>query len=131
MTKSTEPRLIPAIGDMQEAWQLYQMQGTNACVPWFLMTSYLYYQHDISLIPDARFDEMCHDMLQRWDEIEHPNKSLIRKEDLVAGTGYYLKEEDLPNIIKSSAIYLARHFGFLKAVKPRKAPKKRRKAKKA
>lgn len=76
-------------------------------VPWFLMASYLYYLHDLSLLSDALYDELAKDMLARWDEIKHPHKRLITPEALKAGSLYQLKEEDYPNLTKNAAAHLA------------------------
>lgn len=75
-------------------------------VPWYLMSSYLYYGHDLSLITDELYDKIAKDMLAKWDEIEHQHKHLITPDDLKAGTLYRLREEDYPNMTKNAAAHL-------------------------
>lgn len=76
-------------------------------VPWYLMASYLYYVHDMSLLSDALYDQLAKDMLARWDDLKHPHLSLITKDDLKAGTLFRLAEEDYPNLTKDAAAHLA------------------------
>lgn len=78
-------------------------QNGNMAIPWFLMTSYLYYRHDVSLLSDELFDEMAKGMLTHWDALEHRHKALISIEDLRAGTGYALDWDALPGIVKAAA----------------------------
>lgn len=75
-------------------------------VPWYLMASYLYYVHDVSLLTDALYDQLAKDMLAKWGDIKHQHKHLITPEDLKAGTLYRLKEEDYPNMTKNAAAHL-------------------------
>lgn len=71
-------------------------------VPHFLMCSYLYYELDISPIPDEQFDRMAKRLLNLWDTVEHRHKHLITREDLAAGTGFAIK--DYPTIVQFAAI---------------------------
>lgn len=57
----------------------------------YLMSSYLYYVEDAHVLTDTQFDELCKELLDRWDEITHPHKSLTTRDDLAAGTGYAIK----------------------------------------
>tara|TARA_A100001201_G_scaffold69292_1_gene63996 strand:- start:149 stop:442 length:294 start_codon:yes stop_codon:yes gene_type:complete len=75
----------------------------NMLVPIFLMTSYLYYIKDESVIPDEVYDSLCKRLLDRWNKIEHFHKHLISKEALSAGTGFNMKETDYPERVKSAA----------------------------
>ena len=74
-------------------------------VPYYLMLSYLYYEKDITLIDDTEFDQMCKTLLEKYDEVEHMHKHLVKKENLTAGTGYDIK---YTNMIKDSAMELQR-----------------------
>ena len=74
-------------------------------VPYYLMLSYLYYEKNISLIDDTEFDQMCKTLLEKYDEVEHMHKHLVKKENLTAGTGYDIK---YTNMIKDSAMELQR-----------------------
>lgn len=69
----------------------------------FLIHSYLYYILDSSLITDEEFDELCKDLHDRWDEVEHPHKHLIKKEDLLAGSGYAIPIHKYPMTAKHIA----------------------------
>lgn len=96
----------------------------NAIVAWWLMASYLYYHTDQVLITDGCFDELCRDLLARWDEIEHPHKHLIDRAALEAGTGYHLREADYPRMVIGAAATLVEYGppdDFAHAADPRLA----------
>ena len=78
----------------------------NMLVPWYLMASYLYYIKDESLLSDAFYDEICKRLAVLYDNITHVHKHLIDKNQLSAGTGYYLSEECYPNMVKCAALSL-------------------------
>lgn len=80
-------------------------------VAWYLMTSYLYYKHDISLLPDDDYDRLCKRLLDGWSSIDHFHKHLLDIESLMAGTGYSLKE--YPKLTMSAAHMLAVEDGHL------------------
>jgi len=64
----------------------------------YLMCSYAYYVDDEPLISDAEYDELAKFILENWDAIDHPHKSHVTKDDLIAGT--FLGE--YPNMIKGA-----------------------------
>jgi hypothetical protein len=80
----------------------------NAIVPWWLMASYLYYHHDVSLLSDAYYDKLARDMASTWDALEHPHKHLIGTEDLKAGSLYGLELARYPLSTRYAAAVLAR-----------------------
>ncbi len=85
---------------------MYDMQkriGTewNMLVPWYLMTSYLYYKEDQSIITDSDYDWLCLKLSEEWDNITHVHKKYIDKDSLSAGTGYALNE--YPERVKGAA----------------------------
>ena len=80
-------------------------KNPNMLIPYYLMFSYLYYEKDITLIDDEEFDQMCKTLLEKYDEVEHINKDLVKKENLTAGTGYDIK---YTNMIKDCAMELQR-----------------------
>lgn len=86
----------------------------NLLVPWYLMASFLYYHHDLSILTDSQFDRICVRLLSRWRVITHRHKHLIDKESLAAGTGYDIRVERLPLICQSSAWAVARKLGLVK-----------------
>lgn len=93
--------------------QIENYQGVS--IPWYLMSSWLYYEHDISLLIDEDYDKLCIFILERWDSIEHRHKHLLDRDSLKAGTGYSLKE--YPTITTSAAVRLAtedKHFKWHK-----------------
>lgn len=80
----------------------------NMAVPWYMILSFLYYVHDISLVPDEDYDKLCKLLLEQYDGLNHRHKGLVDKDALAAGTGYHLAESDYPSICKASAILLAK-----------------------
>ncbi len=60
-------------------------------VPYYLMHSYLYYVMNEPIISDIEYDELCKELKDKWDSIEHYHKHLIDKQSLGAGTGYQLE----------------------------------------
>jgi NAD-dependent DNA ligase len=65
-------------------------QSINMSVPFYLMAAYAYYKEDDPIISDQSFDKLAKLMFERWDEIKHMHKRMIKKDDLEAGT--YLGE---------------------------------------
>ena len=60
-------------------------------IPWFLMSSYAYYEENNPIFSDYFFDNLTRDMIEYWNELKHQHKHLISLDDLSAGTymGYY------------------------------------------
>jgi len=79
----------------------------NMLVPWYLMTSYMYYNRDISLLSDGLFDDVCKKLYERWAELDHPHKHLIDFDQLSAGTGFALEFEQFPSLIINAAVRAA------------------------
>ena len=73
----------------------------NRLVPYYLMSSYLYYEHDVNIFTDHEFDAICVRLLNEFDNITHMHKHLLDKDSLRAGTGYDLK---YTNMVKHAAI---------------------------
>tara|TARA_B100000925_G_scaffold212128_1_gene161828 strand:- start:10282 stop:10545 length:264 start_codon:yes stop_codon:yes gene_type:complete len=63
----------------------------NRMMAYFLMSSYLYYEKDKSVLTDFQFDNLCEKLIEKWNEITHPHKKLVNIDDLKAGTGYRIK----------------------------------------
>lgn len=89
--------------DWDQQCRALTQRNRNLLVPWYLMTSYLYYVKDKSVVSDRTYDDLCKRLLAEWNWIEHRHKDLIDREALAAGTGYYIKESDYPLIVKSAA----------------------------
>ncbi len=78
-----------------------QNLSPNRLVPYYLMSSYLYYHADAQVLTDDQYDQICKRLLFEWDNVEHMHKHLITKSDLDAGTGYAIK---YTNMIKGAAM---------------------------
>ena len=81
----------------------------NLLVPYYLMSSYLYYKEDKAVLLDSEFDLVCQRLLDEWDNIVHWHKELINKDDLSAGTGYAIGE--YPNRVKYAALSFYSKYG--------------------
>tara|TARA_Y100001937_G_scaffold97259_1_gene132431 strand:- start:684 stop:968 length:285 start_codon:yes stop_codon:yes gene_type:complete len=73
----------------------------NRLVPYFLMSSYLYYVHNKSVLTDNQFDNLCKRLDDNWDNITHVHKELISRQDLKVGSGYAI---NYTNMIMNSAL---------------------------
>lgn len=82
----------------------------NLCVSWYIISSYLYYQKDISIIADSSFDYICKRLLSEWDNITHIHKKFIDKQSLSAGSGFDL---EYPKMAISSSLYIAEKRNLL------------------
>lgn len=82
----------------------------NLMIPWLLMASYLYYHNNQSMFSDDYYDALSKELLLKWDQVEHPHKHLITKDDLMAGSLYKLKELDYPSMCKAGALFLMREL---------------------
>jgi len=56
----------------------------------YIAASHLYYEKNFSVMSDIEFDMLCMDLYGQFEEITHWAKSLIDKDALLAGTGFYL-----------------------------------------
>ncbi len=69
-----------------------------------LMASYLYYCHDVAMMPDEEFDKLCKLLLEHLDELTHPHEFLLGREALEAGSLYYMREHDYPPMVCMAAV---------------------------
>lgn len=95
-------------------------------VQFFLMCSYLYYLHDISLMSDHEYDAVCRRLDKEWDLITHPHKQFIQrvKEDdgsLRVKGMYWLKETEYPLMCRAAAWRLAEDFRIDEGKRPSNA----------
>jgi|TARA_R110000823_G_scaffold315253_1_gene446332 hypothetical protein len=67
----------------------------------YLMASYLYYEENVNVIPDTEFDELCKYLLEHHDELTHPHKHLVTKDNLRAGTCLGI---EYPSRVKGAAV---------------------------
>lgn len=72
----------------------------NQLIPYYLMSCYLYYKKNEQVLTDKEFDDLCRELYEKWEQLDHPHKKLINKELLLANTGYSII---FPNIVKQSA----------------------------
>ena len=70
---------------------LSNITNLNMLVPYYLMHSFIYYNMSDSIISDSEYDEICRELKDKWDSIEHYHKHLVDVDALGAGTGYQLK----------------------------------------
>mgnify|MGYP003632569097 FL=1 len=68
-----------------------QTISIHRLVPYYLMSSYLYYKEDKQVLTDEQFDEIAKRLLDTWDSVVHMHKHLICRGDLQAGTGYAIQ----------------------------------------
>lgn len=88
----------------------------NVAVSWYLSSSFLYYHCDDAVISDALFDEICADLLARFDELAHPHRHLLDRAALGAGTGFALKVADYPPMVRGAARVLLRGAPFFRDI---------------
>ena len=86
---------------------LSSITNPNMLVPYYLMHSYLYYELNEPIISDAEYDELCRELKDKWDSVEHFHKHLIDVNSLGAGTGYQLKYNN--RIAMASVVLLNKH----------------------
>ena len=79
----------------------------NRLVPIYLMSSYLYYELDDSVLSDTQFDYLCKKLYDNWDKVEHMHKHLIDKANLKAGSGYGIQ---YTNMIIGGALSWQKHM---------------------
>ena len=84
-----------------------QNLSANKLVTLYLMSSYLYYIHDMHPIPDEVYDEICRQLLRKFKDIDHHHGHLITKEALKAGTAYHMREAHYPIIVQTAAFALS------------------------
>lgn len=85
-------------------WRLVD-KNPSASISWYLMTSWLHYVHDISVIPDDDFNELCLRLIEVWPSIDHRHKHLVDLDSLRAGTGFAIR--DYPSIVQSAGKRIA------------------------
>lgn len=71
----------------------------------FLLASFAYYHQNESPMTDNAFDLLCKRLLERYDYVTHPHKYLIDKDMLRAGSGYNLRWDDYPTMVKVAVIH--------------------------
>ena len=57
---------------------------------WVLMLSHLYYDRSVSLVDDATYDELCHLVAERWDELDEPLQTMLGSAEEIVTTGSHV-----------------------------------------
>lgn len=73
----------------------------------YLMSSFLYYQLNRSVITDHEYDRLCDELAAGWLGLKHQHKRLVDLGSLMAGTGYDIK---YTNMIMCAANMMLRNF---------------------
>lgn len=76
----------------------------NLCVAYYLMSSYLYYVLNKSVFTDAEFDDLCLVIIRNWKKIDHPHKYLLDRESLACGSGFAIKSDAYPGMVRGAAM---------------------------
>ena len=79
-------------------------------VPWYLMASYLYYEHNTSILSDPWFDHLCARLLEWRPLLAHQHLHLVEPEALEVGTGFQLDFDNFPRLITDAARHLAKNL---------------------
>lgn len=71
----------------------------------YLIASYLYYEHNYSIMEDTEFDQLCKYLLENFTYYSkvHPHGHLLDKEALKAGTGHHIRASQYPKIVQVTA----------------------------
>ncbi len=85
---------------MTKKMRTEKVTDINRLAAHYLMHSYLYYKKNISLISDDSYDYICKTLHTNYNQITHPHKEHIDKEQLLCGSGYSI---DYPSIVKGAA----------------------------
>lgn len=72
-------------------------------VPWYLLTSFLYYCLDESAMTDDAYDLLCVRLDREWQHVTHPHKYIVQRPMLCQTTGYYLRRQQYPNVVQVAA----------------------------
>lgn len=80
-------------------------------VPWYLLSSFLYYHLDESAMTDEAYDALCVRLRQEWAWVKHRHKALVKPMYLAQTTGYAIPRRAYPLIVQSGAL------GFLNSAR--------------
>ena len=72
-------------------------------VPYYLMSSYLYYHQDKHVLDDEDYDKLCKRLLDNYKDIKHIHKRKVNRKALAAGTGYQININTFTTMIRSAA----------------------------
>ncbi len=77
-----------------------RIRDSAELIPLFLTASCAYYRLKESFMSDATFDFLVMRILKEWDDLEHPYKGLISKENLETDSAFNI---DFPQDIMLQA----------------------------
>jgi len=63
-------------------------KNPNMLVPFYLMTSYLYYKENITIVKDETYNFICRSLDNKWKTISHPHKHIIYPHLLKYNSGF-------------------------------------------
>jgi len=58
---------------------------------WIIMLSHLYYDRDVSLIPDSEFDRLCGYVADNWDDLDPIRQWQLESPDAIRSSGFHIK----------------------------------------
>lgn len=76
----------------------------------YLLTSLLYYKHDVSFITDEMFDEMCRRLLERKEQALTEifwHGPLFDEDMLRTGSGFHLHVDNSPIYLQNAAMIIS------------------------
>lgn len=106
-------------------------KNPSMAVPWLLMAAYAYYHQDSPILSDQAYDALADVVVERWGEIMHHHKHLLKREELLmASTLYWLAEADYPRRVVGALRDLRANgvagSGVVKAAEKVKKPQKQK-----
>lgn len=73
----------------------------------YMVTSYLYYCLNRSVISDHDYDRLCRELGDGYDDFDHQHKHLVDRDQFLAGTGYAIK---YPPMVIGAARHMLDNF---------------------
>lgn len=90
-------------------WTFEELSNVNMMVTAYLTSCFIYYHHPDkrAICSDSVFDRISIELLKRYDELPIETRVLISHEDLQAGTGFSIREDQYPLPVKSIALSMS------------------------
>ena len=82
-------------------------KGLGYKIQIYLVTSFLYYRLNRSVITDHEFDRLCFELNEGWDDFDHQHKHCTSRDDMIAGTGY---ANEYPLMVQGAAYSMLTNF---------------------
>lgn len=74
----------------------------------FMVSSYLYYHMNRSIIPDTDYDRLAVELLEGYDRVSHIHKKYVTRRMLEAGTAYSIKS--YPRMVVGAALRMLEEY---------------------